>query len=141
MRLLLSLSLLALLALTGCSSPKTVGTTDVRNEQADTDVNTLEVDVNSGIDLTSYLRRIPGISVQGDGENARVKVRGTSSFGTSSDPLFVINGSVLGTSYSTLLSTIDPSDIARVRVLKDASETARYGLQGGNGVIEFKLKK
>lgn len=142
MRIVLSLFLLAFLTLTGCSSAKNNNSTTVmRNDQGDTDVNSTDVDVLSGVDLTTYLRRIPGVTVQGNGITARIQVRGTSSFGAVSTPLFVVDGNILGTNYSTLLSTVDPVEIASVRVLKDASETAAYGLQGGNGVLEFKLKK
>lgn len=141
MRYFIHLPLLAILLLTACSSSRTGSAVDLRDADAKKETNATDVDTNSGVDLTSYLRRIPGVIVRGSGANAQVQVRGNSSFGAVSSPLFVVDGTIIGTDYSTLLSTVDPSDIARVRVLKDASETAAYGIQGGNGVLEFKLRK
>ena len=136
------LAFFALSLLAACSTGK-VGEENVRvrNPEESYNVNETEVDVNSGADLTAYLKRIPGVIVRGGGPNATVQVRGITSFGAVTSPLYVVNGTILGTSFEQLYSTIDPSEIARVRVLKSASETAAYGLQGGNGVLEFKLKK
>lgn len=137
---LLSLSMLIIgLFLAGCTATQP-GTGEYRDATAVRDVNATDIDVTSGIDLDTYLRRLPGVSVRGSGTSAQVQIRSNSSFGTGSAPLFVVNGSIIGTSYSKLLSTVDPAEIASVRVLKSASETAAYGLQGGNGVLEFKLK-
>lgn len=141
MRNLLTLVLLAVFAFTGCNTAKTgTETAKLRNEEGKNDPNTQEIDVTTGVDLASYLRRIPGVNVRGSGENAAVQIRTQSSFGAVSEPLFVVDGTIIGTSFSKLFSTIDPADIKRVRVLKNASETAEYGLQGGNGVLEFTLK-
>lgn len=142
MRIFLYLIILSCFSLTACTSSKnTDASASKLRQEKDRDVNSTEVDAGSGIDLASYLRRIPGVNVRGSGANATVRVRGNSSFNAVSEPLYVVDGTIMGTSLATIYNTINPDDIARVRVLKDASETARYGLQGGNGVIEFKLKK
>ena len=141
MRFLPFLTLLCCLIFSGCSTTRDGQTVDLTNKEAKRDVNSTDVDVNKGITLDAYLRRLPGVNVRGEGANAQVQIRGNSSFGGGSSPLFVVDGTILGNSYAQLLSTVDPSEIARVRVLKNASETAEYGLQGGNGVLEFKLKK
>lgn len=46
-----------------------------------------------------------------------------------------------GIIYNSSLSSINPSDIASVDVLKDASATAVYGAQAANGVILITTKK
>ena len=139
MRIFLTLFFLVAFVFSGCSSSKP-GTADLTNQQGQREPGSQDIDVTKGVDLVSYLRRIPGVNVRGSGERASVQIRGQSSFGTSADPLFVVNGTIIGTSFGTLLSTVDPAEIKRVRVLKDASDTSRYGLQGGNGVLEFTLK-
>ena len=53
-----------------------------------------------------------------------VRVRGTTSITGGNDPLVIIDGV---TSDVATLSTIYPSDIASFTILKNASETARYG--------------
>ena len=100
-------------------------------------VNTAE----SGADLTTYLRKVSGVSVRGDGPDATIRIRGDMNFNTDATPLFVVNGTILGNSFSSVYSTIDVNEIARVRVLKNVSDTNRYGMQGANGVIEIKLRK
>lgn len=142
MRLSFFLFLFVTLTFSSCSTTKSndVVASKMRQDKA-RDANSTEVDTSSGIDLTSYLRRIAGVNIRGSGADATVRIRGNSSFNAVSDPLYVVDGTILGTSFASIYNTINPDDIARVRVLKDASETARYGLQGGNGVIEFKLKK
>jgi TonB-linked SusC/RagA family outer membrane protein len=78
------------------------------------------------------------------GGNMIVRIRGNTSVLGSNDPLFVIDGFPVqsGTSGSTnILSTINPSDIESMEVLKDASATAIYGSRGSNGVILITTKQ
>jgi hypothetical protein len=137
--------MLAMFLLNSCTSQKSA-TTMAKNLEnkaaaAKNDVNSVEVDAASGIDLTSYLRKIAGMQVRGSGPTAMIRVRDSRSFQSVTTPLFVVNGTILGNNFAQLYSSIDPNEIARIRVLKTASETNRYGLQGGNGVIEIKLKE
>lgn len=100
-----------------------------------------------------------------------VYIRGLNSIHSDSQPLFVVDGTVLnqGTlnpdafyqtggvnsagdqlpdysrrSYTSPLdgmSWLDLYDIESVEVLKDISETAKYGVRGANGVVIIKTKK
>lgn len=88
-----------------------------------------------------------------------VRIRGISSFNSSTEPLYVVDGIIVNgesetmstaisaDSYQTAtstatnaLATINPNDIASIEVLKDASATAIYGSQGANGVILITTK-
>jgi len=79
-----------------------------------------------------------------------VRVRGTSSILGSNEPLYVVDGipldgggsaaGISGTSISPL-TTISPSDIESIDILKDASATAIYGSRGANGVIMITTKQ
>ena len=42
---------------------------------------------------------------------------------------------------SGALSAINPRDVARIDVLRDASQTAIYGLRGANGVVVITTKR
>ncbi|WP_170179837.1 SusC/RagA family TonB-linked outer membrane protein [Flavivirga rizhaonensis] len=72
-----------------------------------------------------------------------------SSFEPISRPLFVIDGFPFDVTNDTSgtfnsfdpLSTIDPSDIESISVLKDASATALYGARAANGVVLITTKK
>ncbi|WP_276792374.1 SusC/RagA family TonB-linked outer membrane protein [Segatella oulorum] len=67
-----------------------------------------------------------------------VRVRGTTSLTGGNNPLVIIDGM-----YSDLatLATIYPADIERFAILKNATETSKYGSRGASGVIEVTTKK
>ncbi len=70
------------------------------------------------------------------GSNVNIKIRGLGSI-NNCDPLVVIDGvpTDLG------LNAINPADIERLDVLKDASATAIYGSRGANGVVMVTTKR
>ena len=83
--------------------------------------------------------KIAGVNIVGGdkpGDNVTIKVRGLGSI-NNSDPLVVIDGvpTDLG------LNSINPQDIERLDVLKDASATAIYGSRGANGVVMITTRK
>jgi TonB-dependent starch-binding outer membrane protein SusC len=83
--------------------------------------------------------RVPGLEVRRNGSNVSVRIRGDRSFHADGDPLFVIDGiPVVGTSF---LTDLDPREVKRIEVLKDAGSLAAYGARGANGVILISLKK
>jgi TonB-dependent starch-binding outer membrane protein SusC len=81
------------------------------------------------------------------GSTSTIRIRGGNSISFGNDPLYVIDGFIsynnnaLSNSGATTgsqvnaLSTINPSDIESIEVLKDASATAIYGSRGANGVV------
>ncbi len=101
------------------------------------------------------------------GGNVNVLIRGISSITGGNSPLYVVDGYAIGTggggsdlttfaanSYSAgniasssgtnrvnPLTTINPSDIESIQVLKDASATAIYGSRGANGVVIITTKR
>ncbi|WP_374441792.1 SusC/RagA family TonB-linked outer membrane protein [Epilithonimonas sp.] len=97
--------------------------------------------------------RVAGLnfsSASGDpGSSNMVIIRGVSSLVGTPNPLYVIDGVVVGKGADNAslmeswnpLSAIDPNAIESVSVLKDASATALYGSRGANGVIIVKTKK
>ena len=65
-----------------------------------------------------------------------IKIRGINSITASSSPLIVIDGVPGGN-----LDFVNPDDIEKIDVLKDASATAIYGSSGANGVIIVSTKR
>ncbi len=59
-----------------------------------------------------------------------INVRGVSTFGDVTSPLYVVDGIVIEN-----LNDINPEDIQRIDILKDASSSAIYGSRGTNGVV------
>lgn len=72
------------------------------------------------------------------GGGISVSIRGTNSL-NGNEPLYVIDGVAIDGKSSdgktSALSTINPSDIVSMEVLKDASATAIYGSRASNGVV------
>lgn len=69
--------------------------------------------------------------------NTSMMIRGKSTIAASTDPLLVLDGVI----YSGQMTDINPNDIERVDVLKDASSAAVYGAQAANGVVLITTKK
>jgi TonB-dependent SusC/RagA subfamily outer membrane receptor len=87
--------------------------------------------------------RVPGVEVLSlpNGDYS-VRIRGAHSFYGSSEPLFVLDGMPLyAGGVRGALNGINPADVARIEVLKDAGSTAAYGVQGANGVILITTKR
>ncbi len=122
---------------------------------------------NQGIvDAPEYLlqAKIPGVRVTSSsgepGAATTLTIRGAGSLRSGDSPLYVIDGvpisneatspgsgNLSGSAIPTTagssnpLSFLNPSDIATVDVLKDASATAIYGSRGANGVVLITTKK
>lgn len=93
----------------------------------------------------------PGVTVQANngipGGNIRINIRGLSTYGSSTAPLFVIDGIPFPTgnlssfTQTNPLAALNQSDIETIDILKDAASTAIYGSSGGNGVVLVTTKK
>ncbi len=71
-----------------------------------------------------------------------LRVRGSASFYMNTEPLYVIDGvSVAADNFSDAVAGLTPDQVLRIDVLKDASATAIYGSQGGNGVVLITTKR
>ncbi len=77
------------------------------------------------------------------GDHEKIRIRGQSSFFSSAEPLYVVDGvPVPIVNMSSLgIADLNIHDIDNVTILKDASSTALYGFQGGNGVVLIDTKK
>lgn len=65
-----------------------------------------------------------------------VRIRGAGGFTTDGEPLFVVDGTPLTVMRpGHTLDGINPADVARIDVLKDAASASIYGSRGANGVI------
>lgn len=83
----------------------------------------------------------PGVRVTtgsaGAEPDVKIQVRGRNSISASTSPLVVVDG----IPYNGNLAEINPSDIASLEILKDASAAAIYGSRGSNGVVLVTSKK
>ena len=104
---------------------------------------------------------VTSVSTSGaPGSSSSIRVRGQATINANAEPLYVIDGVIVqsqgssgadyglgdalgngSTSTISPLSTINPSDIVSMEILKDASATAIYGAQGANGVVLITTKR
>jgi TonB-linked SusC/RagA family outer membrane protein len=72
------------------------------------------------------------------GNAAFVRIRGIGSINAGSEPLYLLDGIQVD---EDAIIGINPSDIERMDVLKDAASTAIYGARGANGVVVITSKR
>ena len=129
-----------------------VGYGTVRKKDATGAVTVLGTkDFNKGANVTAenlLNGRVAGVTVNtsgAPGSGSQIRIRGGSSLFASNDPLIVIDGlpieNTTGTGSTSFLSSLNPSTIESMTVLKDASATAIYGSRASNGVIIITTKK
>lgn len=82
----------------------------------------------AGVDISQSSSRV--------GENFNISIRGKSTLGGSTQPLFVVDGIICDD-----INFLNPADIEKVDVLKDASSTAIYGSRATNGVVIVTTKQ
>ncbi|ASV29754.1 SusC/RagA family TonB-linked outer membrane protein [Maribacter cobaltidurans] len=79
------------------------------------------------------------------GASQNVIIRGIGSLRSGTQPLYVVDGFLLDNSSNGVatnpLNFLNPSDIASIDVLKDASATAVYGSRASNGVVVITTKR
>lgn len=113
-------------------------------------VNLTDIKETPALSIDQFFQgRVSGMNVisrSGDpGSGAVSFLRGVNSINASNNPLYIVDGipimssgifaSILdGFEYNTLLS-INPLDISKTTVVKDATLTAPYGSKASNGLI------
>jgi TonB-dependent starch-binding outer membrane protein SusC len=92
--------------------------------------------------------QVSGVQLRGNGQpggGPEVLIRGITSIGASNGPLYVVDGFPLGNlntqNDNNVLSSISPSDIESITVLKDATSKAIYGSRAAGGIIMITTKK
>ncbi|MFT4566152.1 MAG: TonB-dependent SusC/RagA subfamily outer membrane receptor [Saprospiraceae bacterium] len=132
------ISILLLFLFTQCSQQTTDGGTvkhlNDKEIQSDNFAGTVEDR------LAQMLRRESGVIVSQANGRYAVKVRGlANSFGSSSSPLYVINGTSIGHDFHNAAEAIAGGRISSIRVLK-GKDASIYGTRGAGGVVEIKTK-
>jgi TonB-dependent SusC/RagA subfamily outer membrane receptor len=134
------LAIVALAASLACASsgPKTIGPS--RPQRASDTSSLGNVDGKSMEDL--FATRFPGVTVARTNDGGlQIRIRGGSNtyFGNN-DPLYVVDDVALPPDPRGVVF-LNPYDIQKIEVLKNAADVAIYGIRGGNGVIKITTKK
>ncbi|HET7274054.1 MAG TPA: carboxypeptidase-like regulatory domain-containing protein, partial [Longimicrobiaceae bacterium] len=102
--------------------------------------------------------RAPGVVIMPGtgqiGSGSRIRIRGTSTFSLSSDPLIYVDGvrvnnetgsgisaQAFGSGVVSRLNDFDPSQIASIEILKGPAAATLYGTEAARGVINIITKK
>ncbi|MFY0481406.1 SusC/RagA family TonB-linked outer membrane protein [Flavobacterium sp. PLA-1-15] len=110
--------------LTGTVS--TISAKDVTERNTTSALEAIQGNV-AGVQISSNSGRL------GDGFN--ITIRGKNSILLDSKPLFIVDGAPVDD-----ISFLNPQDIERMDVLKDASSAAIYGSRGASGVVIITTK-
>lgn len=86
-----------------------------------------------------FIGRFPGVQVLNVNGQVQVRIRGSSSFTANTEPLILIDGQQMTPGSGGLIG-LNPRDIKKIEVLKDAVSMAEFGVRGSNGVIRITTK-
>lgn len=87
------------------------------------------------------------------GGGMSVRLRGTNSFISGSDPLYIVDGVIIDNSSAQLadlgnrsnpqnrLADLNPADIERVEIIRGAAAAALFGSRANNGVVQIFTKR
>ncbi len=102
--------------------------------------------------------KIPGALISQNsggpgGGGISVRLRGTNSFISGSDPLYIVDGIIVDNGSAQLadlgirsnpqnrLADLNPSDIERIEIIRGAAAAALYGSRANNGVVQIFTKR
>ena len=126
----------------GCASGGASGGASNESPGGRSIVTSEDLERSPGQSIESVLMsKVPGILVsRGQDGSIAIQIRGASSLSSSTEPLFIVDGTTFAAGPGGSLTGINPFDIESIEVLKDAASTTMYGVRGANGVIIIKTK-
>ena len=145
---------LALLLLLACSTgpkpnPTNSGPVDIGYGERDAKevagaVNSVD---SNELDDFHYTRveemiaaRFPGVMVRQRPDGSyEISMRGQNSFNASAEPLIVVDG--VPAMSVDVMASMNPRDVQRIDVLRDAASASIYGSRGANGVILIRTRR
>ena len=121
-----------------------IGYGSVKKKNATSAIENIKADVFEDRPIYNVTQALQGTAagvsvVQNSGKPGQalnIKIRGNNSISSGVDPLYVIDGI-----QTKDISGINPDDIVDITVLKDATSTAIYGINGSAGVVIVTTKR
>lgn len=113
-------------------------------------INTEQLEKNRGSSLENLLQgQVAGVVINESSEpggGVGISIRGTNSILGGTQPLYVLDGipispisdaegNTTSGNAQTSMNFINPNDIEKIEILKDAAATSVYGARGANGVV------
>ncbi|KPM32039.1 Hypothetical protein I595_1687 [Croceitalea dokdonensis DOKDO 023] len=122
--------LLILMLGISCQTTKTAGNTDLRDD--------LEEKNRGNFSLLNQIRQQPGIILR-NGVPVLLKANNSLAPENTGEPLYVLNGQILGNSIRLADEAINNFMVKEIKVLS-GPDAAIYGSRGGQGVIEITVE-
>lgn len=132
----------AIAACAGGGGPETAPAPEP-NAKSDNTVSAQTIANSADVPIEKILaNRVSGVTLgrASDG-SLTVRIRGATSWNPDAQPLYILDGVPMAAGPGGALAGLNPSDIEKIEVLKDAAQTAMYGSRGANGVIIIKTKR
>ena len=103
-------------------------------------VNTEQLNAKGATSVAANLQgAVAGVNITKSsglaGGGFNIEVRGQSTMGKNNNPLYVVDGVICDD-----IDWLNPQDIEKIDILKDASSTAIYGSRATNGVVIVSTK-
>ena len=121
-----------------------IGYGSVKKKNATSAIENVKADVFENRPIYNVTQALQGTAagvnvVQNSGKPGQalnIKIRGNNSISSGVDPLYVVDGI-----QTKDISGINPDDIVDMTILKDATSTAIYGINGSAGVVIVTTKR
>lgn len=121
-----------------------IGYGTVKKKNATSAIENVKADVFENRPIYNVTQALQGTAagvsvVQNSGKPGQalnIKIRGNNSISSGVDPLYVVDGI-----QTKDISGINPDDIVDITILKDATSTAIYGINGSAGVVIVTTKR
>ena len=132
MRLSRAALILLLLAVGGCWSARTAAS-PARSTGPTVDLRA--ADQQSARIEEVLAGKVPGLVIDRRADGTfTVRIRGAAA-ASGGDPLILLDGIPMAGPAGVALAEVDPQEVDRVRVIRDAASLSLYGVRGANGVI------
>lgn len=116
----------------------------VQNSKTNTDVNiNSNTSAKADCNVSNATNTTVSTNVNGN-VNTNITItnkNGQQTIKINSDPLYIIDGVVIGNLSKDDTNSIDPNTIKSMTVIKSSEATVKYGEEGANGVILIETKK
>lgn len=133
MKFRLVIPTLICLILMSCGSSKNTAGENPAEESVEEQLD----DKNRGaLPLHQQIAKVPGVILRGGVPVFQRVANDRSKRGRNIQPLYVVNGVPVGNSYRGLVGIVNSTQVKEIKGVI-GPETATYGGQGSNGVIEI----
>ena len=124
------------ISIASCGSSKS-GSDSTSTEKATSKKDKENVDTKyKSASLLNRITRQPGVSLRGGIPVINRSIAGKKGPPRSLQPLYVLDGQIIGRSYQSVAQLVSSADVKKINVVA-GPDAALYGAQGGYGVIEI----